>query len=167
MVSRCSLGYRVSSTSESGRIGLKSQLAKGAILSEPRPCGKWRYRLKIRLSRNPDQKVFTAHGPGYVTVSGERHERPIVVVPQQVFGDWPATTFATLEEVHFEYFLALQPEVLLFGTGAEHRFAHPRLYRALSNAGIGVEFMTTPAACRTYNILMDEGRKVVVAILFE
>jgi uncharacterized protein len=123
--------------------------------------------VKISLSLNPGQKVFTAHGPGYVTVSGERYEIPIVVVPQQVLSDWPATTFAALGEAHFEYFLALKPEVLLLGSGAEHRFARPRLYRALSNAGIGVEFMTTPAVCRTYNILMDEGRKVAAAILFE
>ncbi len=157
----------ISSAGESGRIRLKQQFAKGVILSERRPCGKWRYQLKISLSRNQGQKFFSAHGTGYVTVSGERFEQPIVVTPQQVLGDWPATTFAALGEAHFEYFLALKPEVVLLGTGAEHRFAHPQLYRALSNAGIGVEFMNTPAACRTYNILIGEDRKVVAAILFE
>lgn len=123
--------------------------------------------MKLSLSLNTGQKIFTAHGPGYVTVSGERYEQPIVVIPEQVLCDWPATAFAALSEAHFEYFLALKPEVMLLGSGAEHRFAHPRLYRALSNAGIGVEFMSTPAVCRTYNILVAEDRKVVAAILFE
>lgn len=123
--------------------------------------------MKLSLSLNPAQKAFTAHGPGYVTVSGERHEKPIVVIPEQVFSDWSASTFATLTEAHFEYFLVLKPEIVLLGTGAEHRFAHPQLYQALTNAGIGVEFMSTPAACRTYNILLAEDRKVAAGILLE
>lgn len=123
--------------------------------------------MKLSLSLNPTQKFFTAHGPGYVTVSGERHEKPIVVIPEQVLSDWPARTFATLNEAHFEYFLILQPQIVLLGSGPEHRFAHPQLYRALTDAGIGVEFMSTPAACRTYNILMGEDRKVAVGILLE
>ena len=56
--------------------------------------------------------------------------------------------------------------MLLLGTGARQRFPHPRLYRALTDAGIGVECMDTPAACRTYNILVAEDRRVVAAILF-
>ena len=60
---------------------------------------------------------------------------------------------------------ALQPEVALLGTGATIRFPHPRLTRALTDARIGLEVMDTPAACRTFNILAAEGRKVAVAIL--
>ncbi len=123
--------------------------------------------MKLSLSPAPGHKFFTAHGAGYVAVSGERFERPIAVIADQVLSDWPATTFAALEEAHFEYLLALKPDLVLLGSGAVHRFTHPSRYRALSNAGIAVEFMSTPAACRTYNILMSEGRKVVAAILFE
>jgi uncharacterized protein len=123
--------------------------------------------LKLSLSLNPTRKIFTAHGPGYVTVSGERHDKPIVVTPQQVFSDWPASTFAALSAADFDYFLALRPDIVLLGSGPEHRFARPQLYRALTDAGIGVEFMSTPAACRTYNILLGEDRKVAVGILLE
>ncbi|HCI14339.1 MAG TPA: hypothetical protein DFK12_10415 [Gallionellaceae bacterium] len=70
-----------------------------------------------------------------------------------------------MDEANFAYFIDLKPDVLLFGTGARQRFAHPRLYRTLTDAGIAVEFMTTPAACRTYNILVAEDRKVVAAVL--
>ena len=99
-------------------------------------------------------------------VSGERFERPIVVTPDQVLTDWHAQEFAALDESHFVYFLSLKPEVVLLGTGRQLRFPHPRLYRQLTDAHIGVESMDTPAACRTYNILMAEDRKVVAAILF-
>ncbi len=121
--------------------------------------------MKLQLSNTPGQKIFTAHGPGYVTISGERYEQPVVVTPQQVLTDWQPQDFAALEETHFAYFLAFQPEVVLIGTGERLRFPHPRLYRQLVEARIGVEFMDTAAACRTYDILISEDRKVVAAIL--
>ncbi len=121
--------------------------------------------MKLQLARAPGQKVFTAHGEGYVAVNGERFEHPVVVMPERVATDWQAHDFAGLGEPDFAYFLALQPEVLLLGTGKQLRFPHPRLYRVLLEAGIGLECMDTAAACRTYNILVAEGRKVVAAIL--
>lgn len=122
--------------------------------------------MKLQLAQTPGQKVFTAHGEGYVMVNGERFERPVVVMPERVATDWPARDFASLEAPHFEYFLELRPEVLLLGTGGRISFPHPRLYRALIEARIGLECMDTAAACRTYNILVAEDRKVVAAILF-
>ena len=121
--------------------------------------------MKLHLANVTAQKIFTAHGAGYVAVSGQRFEHSIVVTPQQVYTDWQPHGFDTLSEAHFAYFLELKPDVLLLGTGAQQRFPHPRLYKALIEARIGVEFMNTPAACRTYNILLEEDRKVVAAIL--
>jgi uncharacterized protein len=123
--------------------------------------------LKFHLSNNSNLNVFTAHGTDYVQVNDQRFEQPVIVTPVQVLSDWSARSFDTLTEADFGHFLVLQPEVLLLGTGSQHRFAHPQLYRALTAAGIGVEFMSTPAACRTFNILSAEDRKVVVGILFE
>ena len=99
-------------------------------------------------------------------VNGERFDHSIVVLAEEVRNDWAVAGFDSLEEEHFIYFLALKPDVVLLGTGAKQRFPHPRLYRVLTDAGIGVECMDTPAACRTYNILVAEDRKVVAAILF-
>ncbi len=121
--------------------------------------------LKLQLATSTGLKVFTAHGAGYVAVSGARFEQPLVVTPDQVLTDWPARDFPGLDESHFAYFLELRPEVLLLGTGPQLRFPHPRLYRQLTDARIGVESMNTPAACRTFNILVAEGRKVVAAVL--
>jgi uncharacterized protein len=122
--------------------------------------------LKLHLDNHGDTKLFTAHGPDHVMVSGERYDHSIVVLAEAVRNDWTVASFDELAEQHFNYFLALKPDVLLLGTGTTQRFPHPRLYRALTDAGIGVECMNTPAACRTYNILVAEDRRVVAAILF-
>ena len=121
--------------------------------------------MKLHLSNPGDTKLFTAHGADHVMVNGERHERSIVVLAEEVRSDWVVAGFDELTEAHFAYFVALKPDVLLLGTGATQRFPHPRLYRALTDAGIGVECMDTPAACRTYNILVAEDRRVIAAIL--
>lgn len=120
--------------------------------------------LKLQPSNNSYQKTFTAHGEGYVSVNGQRYERPIIVTEDQV-REWGATDFTALSEDHFAELLALQPEIVLIGSGRTLRFPHPSLYRQLIAARIGVECMDTPAACRTYNILMAEGRKVAAAVL--
>ena len=121
--------------------------------------------MKLSLAKPGDTKLFTAHGADYVMVNGKRFDTSIVVRANEVRSDWGVTGFDALGETDFAYFIDLKPDVLLFGTGARQRFARPRLYRTLTDAGIAVEFMTTPAACRTYNILVAEGRKVAAAIL--
>jgi uncharacterized protein len=109
--------------------------------------------------------LFTGHGEGYVSINDKRFQQPVVVMAGKVRTDWPATDFASLDAAHFEYFLELKPDVLLLGTGAKQQFARPELYRELIKARIGIEFMDTPAACRTYNILVAEDRKVIAAVL--
>jgi uncharacterized protein len=121
--------------------------------------------LALQFQINPDQYLFTAHGEGYVSINSKRYHQPLVVTAGEVRTDWTATDFASLSAAHFEYFLELKPDVLLFGTGTKQHFARPELYRALIQARIGIEFMDTPAACRTYNILVAEDRKVVAAVL--
>ena len=121
--------------------------------------------MALHLNTNTDLYLFTGHGDGYVAVNGRRYHQPVVVAAEAVRSDWTATDFASLTAAHFEYFLELKPEVLLLGTGARQQFARPELYRELIRARIGIEFMDTPAACRTYNILVAEDRKVVAAIL--
>lgn len=121
--------------------------------------------MKLHLANPGDTRLFTAHGPDHVMVSGERYERSVVVLAEEVRADWAVAGFDELDETHFSYFLALKPDVLLLGTGSRQRFPHPRLYRALTDAGIAVECMDTPAACRTYNILVAEGRRAIAAIL--
>jgi uncharacterized protein len=122
--------------------------------------------VKLHLANLGDTKLFTGYADDHVMVNRERFDTGIAVLAEEVRSDWHVASFDALSEAHFEYFLDLKPEVLLLGTGMQQRFPHPRLYRALTNAGIGVECMTTPAACRTYNILVAEDRRVIAAILF-
>lgn len=119
----------------------------------------------MQQTRPGNTRMFTAHGAGYVDVNGERYDRSIAVRASEVRSDWNPASFDGLTEADFAWFLELKPDVLLFGTGTKQRFAHPGLYRALTDARIAVEFMDTPAACRTYNILVAEDRNVVAAIL--
>ncbi|GAA0757852.1 Mth938-like domain-containing protein [Ideonella azotifigens] len=78
---------------------------------------------------------------------------------------WHANSPAELTAAHFEQILTLQPELVIFGSGPKLSFVPPQLYRALIERRIGIETMDTGAACRTYNVLVNEGRKVVGAIL--
>ena len=78
---------------------------------------------------------------------------------------WNARVPADLTALHFEQALALQPELVIFGSGAVLRFISPALYRVLIERRIGIETMDTPAACRTFNVLASEGRSVVAALL--
>ncbi len=121
--------------------------------------------MKLHLANLGDIKLFTGYAEDHVMVNKERFNGNIVVLATEVMSDWPVARFDDLNEAHFDYFLDMKPEVLLLGTGKTQRFAHPRLYRKLTEAGIGVEFMDTPAACRTYNILVAEDRKAIAAII--
>ncbi|MDD2699963.1 MAG: Mth938-like domain-containing protein [Sideroxydans sp.] len=147
--------------------GANPQFPQGPGFYLCQPCRGKRLerRLALHLEKVSHLKTFTGHGDGYVTVNDRRYEQAVVVTAGAVLSDWPATDFASLTTGHFDYFIEMQPEVLLLGTGKQQQFAHPQLYQKLMQAGIAVEFMDTPAACRTYNILVAEDRKVVAAVL--
>ena len=111
--------------------------------------------------------VFSGYGPGFVRIGILEYRENVVVTPEQIITGWAPGGFDALTEADFEAVAELEPEVTLVGTGATIRFPHPRLTRALTDARIGLEVMDTPAACRTFNILAAEGRKVAVAILVD
>ena len=121
--------------------------------------------MKFHLARAEGRNVFTGYGPGYVAINDQRHERSLVVAPDEPVEAWNAESFDALTPAHFAALLALKPEIVIFGTGERLRFPRPELTRALADAAVGFEAMDTKAACRTYNILTAEGRAVVAAIL--
>lgn len=120
--------------------------------------------VKLHLSATPGN-VFTRHGPGFVEVGGQRHSENVVVRVDQVVTGWAPAGFAGLTADDFAALLAYQPDIVLLGTGAMIRFPHPRLTQPLMAARIGLEIMDVPAACRTYNVLVAEGRNVLAALL--
>ena len=122
--------------------------------------------MKFHLAR-PDGRYFvTGYGPGYVAINGTRHTSPLLLLADRV-GAWNVTEFGALDEAAFGELARLPIEVLLLGTGAVLQFPHPRLTQPLRDARIGLEVMDTAAACRTYNILLCEDRKVGAALLIE
>jgi uncharacterized protein len=122
--------------------------------------------LKLHADTPTALNTVTAYGPGFIEINKVRHASAVLLTPERV-ERWAAESFEALAEADFARLRDLEPEVALLGTGSTQRFPHPRLVRALAEARIGLEVMTTPAACRTYNILMAEGRKVAAALLPE
>jgi uncharacterized protein len=121
--------------------------------------------LKLHASSPSALNTFSGYGEGYVMVNGQRHAGNMIVMPEQML-PWSAASFDALTEADFEAIAGLNLEILLLGTGPKQRFPHPRLTRALAARRVGVEAMDLQAACRTYNILMAEERRVAAAILF-
>jgi uncharacterized protein len=122
--------------------------------------------VKLHASLPGAVNTFTGYGEGYVLINGQRRDSSVVVLPDRVL-EWPAQRFDALTAEDFSLFPELKAEIVLLGTGRRQRFPHPRLTAALGRAGIGVEVMDLQAACRTYNILVAEERKVAAALLFE
>ncbi|MFC3530638.1 Mth938-like domain-containing protein [Vogesella facilis] len=122
--------------------------------------------MKLHEAKTAGSNLFTAYGAGYVEINGNRHQGSLIVTGDSIL-PWGPASFEALTEEHFSALLALQPEVVIFGSGQRLRFPHPRLTAALANAGIGVEVMDSNAACRTYNILLAEDRQVIAVLLGE
>ncbi|MBC7945266.1 MAG: Mth938-like domain-containing protein [Burkholderiales bacterium] len=123
--------------------------------------------MKLDLSQREGKNFCTGYGEGFVLVNGQRFERSLIVLPERLIADWGLDSFESLSARDFDFLLSLQPEILLLGTGDRLRFPHPRLSASLVQANVGMEVMDTRAACRTYNVLVEEGRKVAAALLLE
>lgn len=114
---------------------------------------------------NTAGNVIRACGADRITVNDEVITRSVVVTPERILRDWLPAAFAELEAGHLTQLDELQPEIVVIGTGPSLRFPAPEFTAGFLVRGIGVEIMDTAAACRTYNILLSEGRRVVAALL--
>jgi len=120
--------------------------------------------VKFQLTGAAGHNAITAYGEGYVMVNGARYERNVIVLADRVL-EWETASFEALGVADFERLAQLRPEVVLLGTGARLRFPPPPLTRPLIESRLGLEVMDVQAACRTFNILASEGRRVVAALL--
>ncbi len=121
--------------------------------------------MKLHADPQTALNTFTACGDGYVEVNRQRYTSALLVRPDEPVAPWEVTDFDALGADDFERLAAGAPQIVLLGTGARQRFPDRRLTLPLLRARIGVEVMDTRAACRTYNILMAEGRRVLAALL--
>ncbi|MCC6071563.1 Mth938-like domain-containing protein [Massilia sp. GCM10020059] len=123
--------------------------------------------MKLHASTTKQYQTVTGYDDSGVEINAEHFDFSLIVMPETAPRPWPVPDFESLAAEHFEQIEADQPDVVILGTGARQRFVHPRLVASLSARRIGVECMDSQAACRTYNILMGEGRKVTLALIIE
>lgn len=122
--------------------------------------------MKLQRTQTAGQNSFTGYGEDYVSVNGERHSDNLIVLPDRLTPGWTQASFESLSLADFEQLAALDTEIILLGTGKQLRFPRPQLLRPLIQAQKGLEVMDIHAACRTYNILLSEGRHVAAALIF-
>ena len=111
--------------------------------------------------------AITAHGQGFVAVNGSNIGNPVIVLPDKLFNPWSimAAVAPMLSVADFAVLLDLKPELVVFGSGNKFCFPAREIMTTFAQAGIGFEVMDTPAACRTYNVLVSEGRRIAAALL--
>lgn len=121
--------------------------------------------MKLHASLPAVTSVFTGYGDGYVEVNAKPVAHSVIVMADREPLDWGVARFEDLTVAYFERIAELKPELVLFGSGPKIRFPHPKLLAALHGRGIGVETMDVQAACRTYNVLVAEDRRVAAALI--
>ena len=121
--------------------------------------------MKLHLDNRAGINTFTGYGAGYVAVNGSRHHRNLVVMAGEIIDGWAPAGFDELAAEHLAPLLRHDLEIVLIGTGSRLRFPRPDVLRPLIEAKVGVEVMDVQAACRTYNILAAEARRVAAALL--
>jgi uncharacterized protein len=121
--------------------------------------------MKLHASTTKQYQTVTGYDQSGVEINAQRYDFSLTVMPEVAPRPWDVASFDELSAAHFEAIAQEAPDVVILGTGERQRFVHPRLVASLSARRIGVECMDNQAACRTYNILMGEGRKVTLALI--
>ena len=121
--------------------------------------------MKLHHTQNVRGQQITGYGEGFIKVNGIIYEGNVIVTTVGV-SSWPVANFAALSEADFTSLLIFQPDVILLGTGETLRFPSPKLIQKVTQQQIGVEAMDIGAACRTFNVLIEEGRQVVMAVVY-
>ena len=123
--------------------------------------------MKLQSDPHSGANTITGYGDGYVEINKTPYDHAVVLRSDGAISEWPVKNFDELDAGHFLQLIDLKPELILIGTGSRQRFPKPELLKALIEAKIGFEIMDSQAACRTYNILVGEGRQVVLALIVE
>ena len=123
--------------------------------------------MKLQSDPHSGANTITGYGDGYVEINQTPYAHAVLLSSDGAISAWPAQSFDSLEASHFTQMVELKPELILIGTGSKQRFPKPEVLKSLILANIGFEIMDSQAACRTYNILVGEGRQVLLALIVE
>jgi uncharacterized protein len=121
--------------------------------------------MKLQLDNPAGTNLIRSYGPGQLRIGERTHATSVIVTATALIAPWRPATAQDLGAADLEPLLGLAPEVVLLGTGTRQQFPDPQVLRILYEQRIGVEVMDTAAACRTYNVLVTEGRSVAAALI--
>ncbi|MCC5863284.1 MAG: Mth938-like domain-containing protein [Gammaproteobacteria bacterium] len=122
--------------------------------------------MKLHVDRTAANTV-TAWGEGEIRVREQVIRNSVILTAEHIIHPWSGRHADTLDSDDMAPVLALEPNIIVLGTGQHLSFPDPALYADILARGIGLEVMDTPAACRTYNILVHEGRSVAAALMID
>ena len=123
--------------------------------------------MRLTDDRTGGALLVRSYAPGEVRVGDTVLQRSCLISAERLVENWRPQTLDDLTAADLEPVFALQPEIVVLGTGARQRFPDPQLLAAIMTRGIGCEVMDTGAACRTYNVLVSEARRAVAALLLK
>lgn len=121
--------------------------------------------MKLQPDPKSHLNTVTSYDANRIEINTVPYSHSVLVMPEGSVQEWPVTDFSALKAEHFELIAQKKPELVIFGAGQTIKFPNPALLAPLIKARIGFETMDTQAACRTYNILMGEGRLVLGAFI--
>ena len=121
--------------------------------------------MKFHLIQSDNKNLITGYDLNWVEVNQERHHSSLIVTPNQLLLEWPVKSIKDIKENSFEAIESLNVEIILLGTGNIQEHLEPRLLEYFSKKNMAVESMNNQSACRTYNVLANEERKVLLALM--
>ncbi len=121
--------------------------------------------MKFAQDSQDEGYVITAYGDDNISINGKTFEQSIIITRTKLNESWDVSAIELLQTQHIKQILAFNPELIIIGTGNKLVFPAVEVYSAVIKHGIGIDFMDTRAACRTYNILMSEGRNIVTGLI--
>ena len=121
--------------------------------------------MKFHLIQSDNKNLITGYDLNWVEVNQVRHQSSLIVTPDQLLLEWSVKTIKDINENSFEAIKSLDIEIILLGTGNTQEHLEPRLLEYFSKKNIAIESMSNQSACRTYNILANEERKVLLELM--
>ena len=123
--------------------------------------------MKLQSDPHSGANTITGYGDGYVEINKIPYSHAVLLSSDGEIREWALKSFEELSAADFEQMASLKPELIIIGTGKRQQFPKPELLKTLIRSKIGFEVMNSQAACRTYNILVGEGRQVLLALIVE
>ena len=121
--------------------------------------------MKFAQDSQDEGYVITSYDQGSISINGKEFNQSLIITGTRLDENWDLKIIDSLQPDHIDQILSFEPELILIGTGKKLVFPPVEIYSGIIARGLGVDFMDTQAACRTYNILMSEGRDVVAGLI--